>query len=76
MGENCLQKKCMLWMEMLVQDIKTQELKDGSGCAITKQVEISLETLKKTQGVQQAVESHRNEEQKLIVAIANARALR
>lgn len=60
-GKKCITKECTFWMQMTIKNIQTQQLEDGSGCAIVKNVEINLEALKKTVGIQEAVESSRNE---------------
>lgn len=51
----------MWWVEMIVKNIKTGEMANENNCAICKLPGLMVEQLRTTNGVQAAVESHRNE---------------
>lgn len=61
LNKDCIRDKCAWWVQMFAKDLKTQEMKDASNCVIVKSMELQLETLHRTVGVQQAIESTRNE---------------
>lgn len=46
---------------MLGKDLKSNETKDVSNCVIIKSMDIQLENLQRSTGIQQAVETQRNE---------------
>lgn len=45
----------------MAKDTQTNEIKDVSNCVIVKSFDVSLENLHRSVGIQQAVESSRNE---------------
>lgn len=63
--KKCIQNECMWWVEMTVKDIVTQEIKQANDCAICKLPILAVELLRNVNGVQQAVESHRNADVRL-----------
>lgn len=59
--KKCLGEKCQWWMKFMAKDTKSNEMKDVSNCVIVKSFDVSLENLHRSVGIQQAVESSRNE---------------
>lgn len=51
----------MWWVEMIVKNIKTGEMGNDNNCAISKLPGLMVEQLRNANGIQEAVESHRNE---------------
>jgi hypothetical protein len=51
----------MWWAEMIVKNIKTGEFEPSNNCAVSKLPGLMVEMLRNTNGVQEAVESARNE---------------
>lgn len=57
----CVKEKCAWWTEMNIRNLDTQEIKQSNDCAIAKLPVIFVESLRTSSGIQEAVESSRNE---------------
>lgn len=60
LNKECIAEKCMWWVEILMKNTQTQETYMDKNCAISRLPMMFVELLKNTNGVQRAVESHRN----------------
>lgn len=59
--KDCIENKCMWWVEMIAKNVKTGEMETANNCAISKIPTLLVEELQNTRGIQASVESSRNE---------------
>lgn len=61
LNKECIEAKCMWWVEMVEKNINTGEIFPSNNCSMSKLPGLLVEVIRNTNGVQAAVESHRNE---------------
>lgn len=65
LNKACIKDKCAWWSPFLKKNLVTNETEDASKCVIVKSMDIQLENLHRTVGIQQVAEETRNNNQKV-----------